>query len=422
MRRSRDESKAETSIEAPDRAQARHRRALVYGAMFVDMLGGGLFSPFELLYGYVVVGLTLPTAGVLIAIGAAASIAVGPLVGSRVDRVGPGRIVSGSNVLGLIGCLVLLTASPLAFVVGIFLLSAAQRAFYGAFTPFVAVIAESQELELWFGRIRAFRYVGLSLGAALSGAALVLGQGTGLRVLVMLDAVSYAVAAALLWRAARGVTSPHEAAHQATGGYRAVLADRANLALAALNVWATLLIIAPFVAMPVFVLEVLHQPPWVPGLLAAANTATLVAGSTVSARSLRGRRRLTNLALVNVAWAIALGLFLVSAMAPRLVLIGLFAGMMLLGFGEAVYAPTADTLPLALAPEPLRGRYAAVHQMAWGVSETAAPALAGFLLAISGSLLWGVLATLAVAMAIAYRVVAARIGGRDGVAGEPLST
>jgi MFS family permease len=417
----RDESRAEMSIQTPDRAWARQRRALVYGAMFIDMLGGGLFGPFELLYGYVVVGLTLPTAGLLIAIGAAASIAVGPLAGSMVDRVGAGRIVSGSNVLGVIGCLVLLTASPLAFVVGIFLLSATQRAFYGAFTPFVAVIAESRELELWFGRIRAFRYVGLSLGAALSGAALVIGQGTGLRVLVMLDAVSYVVATALLWRAARGVMSPHEAAPQATGGYRAALADRANLALAALNVWATLLITAPFVAMPVFVLEVLHQPAWLPGFLAAANTATLVAGSTVSARLLRGRRRLTNLAAVSGVWAFALALFLVSAMAPRLVPIGLFAGMILLGFGEALYAPLADTLPLALAPPPLRGRYAALHQMAWGVSETAAPALAGFLLAMSGSMLWGVLAGLAVATTVAYETVAARINGRDGIAGEPLS-
>jgi hypothetical protein len=199
-----------------------------------------------------------------------------------------------------------------------------------------------------------------------------------------------------------------------------VLADRANVILAGLNVWATLLIIAPFVAMPVFVLEVLHQPPWVPGLLAAANTAMLVAGSTVSARLLRGRRRLTNLALVSSLWAVGLGLFLVSAMAPGPVLIGLFTGMMLLGFGEALYAPTADILPLALAPPLLRGRYAALHQMAWGVSETVAPALVGFLLAISGSLLWTVLAALALAASVAYQGAAARIGGRDGTAGEPL--
>jgi MFS family permease len=409
------------SIQTKDTAEARHRRELVYGAMFIDMLGGGLFSPFELLFGYVVVGLTLPTAGVLIATGAAASIAVGPLAGSLVDRFGAGRIVSSSNVVGAIGCFVLLAGTPFTFALGIFLLSATQRAFYGAFTPFVAVIAESQELEVWFGRVRTFRYVGLALGAALSGAALALGQGAGLRVLVILDAVSYVVAAALLWRAARGVKSRNEAYQQAAGGYRRVFADRANLMLAGLNVWATLLIIAPFVAMPVFVLEVLHQPPWVPGLLAAANTATLVAGSTVSARLLRGRRRLTNLALASSLWAFGLALFLVSAMVSGLVLIGLFAGMMLLGFGEALYAPTADTLPLALAPPPLRGRYAALHQMAWGVSETAAPALAGFLLAISGSLLWGVLVALAVAATVAYEAVAGKVGGRDGIAGELLS-
>jgi hypothetical protein len=34
----------------------------------------------------------------------------------------------------------------------------------------------------------------------------------------------------------------------------------------------------------------------------------------------------------------------------------------------------------ALAPPGLLGRYAAVHQMAWGISETIAPLLMGLLL------------------------------------------
>lgn len=387
----RADSRSNTNalVAPPGSSGNRHSRRLVYAAMFIDMLGGGLFGPFELLYGHVVLGLPLPAAGLLIAAGAASSIAVGPLAGYAVDRLGARRVVISSNIFGAIGCIALLTDNPIGFAGGIFLLAAAQRAFYGAFSPFVALVAASRDMESWFGRIRSFPYAGLALGAALSGAAFALGQGPGLRLLVLLNGVSFVVAVALLWLAGRRAVNLGQGFEPPPAGYREVLADRANLVLAGLNVLSTMLILAPFVAMPVFVLDVLHQPTWLPGLLAATNTVTVVLGSAVSARLLRGRRRLANLAIVCGVWTVGIGLFLGAAAAPLLVPVGLFAGMVVLGVGEALYAPTADTLPLALAPPLLRGRYAAVHQMAWGVSETVGPALAGYLLATSGFLLWG---------------------------------
>lgn len=54
--------------------------------------------------------------------------------------------------------------------------------------------------------------------------------------------------------------------------------------------------------------------------------------------------------------------------------------MTILGFGEAAYAPTADSLPLELAPPGLDARYTAVHQLAWGISGAIAPSLAAALL------------------------------------------
>jgi MFS family permease len=92
----------------------------------------------------------------------------------------------------------------------------------------------------------------------------------------------------------------------------------------------------------------------------------------------------------------------------------------LLGLGESLYGPTADALPAALAPPALRGRYSALHQIAWGVSDTIAPAICGFLLSMQGSLLWFVLAPLGVVTALVYRVLERPVAGRDGVAGAPL--
>jgi GMP synthase-like glutamine amidotransferase/Na+/melibiose symporter-like transporter len=389
--------------------------------MFIDLLGGGLYGPFELLFGHKVVGLSLPTSGLVLAVGGGVAIAVGPAAGAAVDRFGPSRIVSSANVLGAAGCLLIFSGTAWGFGGGVFLLSASQRAFYGAFTPFVASIAESHDLELWFGRIRAARYIGLGLGQALSGLALLAGQVRGLRLIVALNGVSFLVALAFLVVASTGVAAEVASREEETArGYRAVLSDRANVALAGLNVVATLLIIAPVIATPVFVLERLHLSTWVPGVLVALATAMLAVASFASPRLLRGRRRVRNLAIASSIWALGFLLFVVAPVDRGLALVPLVGAVLLLGFGESLYAPTADTLPAALAPPALRGRYAAFHQIAWGVSETVAPALCGLLLAISSSALWLVLAALGAGSALAYRRLEARIGGRDGIAGAPL--
>src|ERR687885_2874592 len=86
----------------------RRRRRLLIAAMFVDTLGGGLLSPFELVYALKIAGLSLTSAGVILSVAAAAGIAVGPLAGAAVDRVGPVRVVAVANGLGVAGCLSLL--------------------------------------------------------------------------------------------------------------------------------------------------------------------------------------------------------------------------------------------------------------------------------------------------------------------------
>jgi MFS family permease len=116
-------------------------------------------------------------------------------------------------------------------------------------------------------------------------------------------------------------------------------------------------------------------------------------------------------------WTLAFALFAAAPVNRSLAYALLFVGTFFLGVGEAVYAPTADALPAALAPPHLRGRYAALHQMAWGISETITPALVGVLLAHGAYTLWVVLGAAGVGGAIAYRSLEPIVGSRDGVAG-----
>jgi MFS family permease len=405
--------------------EAADRRRLLLAAMLVDTLGGGLLTPFELVYALKIAHLSLPTAGLVVSAAAFAGIAVGPLAGAAVDRVGALGIVALANVLGMAGCAsLLLWANGYGYGLGAFFLSTNMRVFWAAFTPLVASIASGSELERWFGRLRAARYIGIVSGEALSGLVLLAGIGTGLRLLVAANGASFAAALTLVLAAAPGqaqVAAVDEDGAALKGGYRQVVADRVNLAAAALNVAATLLLIAPILVLPVFILERLHLPTWLPGLVSAFLTATAAAGLLFGGRLVRGRRRLRNLAIAASLWAVACATFLLALAGPALAYGALFAGALLLGVGEAIYAPTADALAVTLAPLELRGRYAAVHQMAWGVSETISPMLGAATLAASSVAPWLTLAVIAALSAAAYRALEQAAGGRDGIAGAEVA-
>jgi MFS family permease len=404
-------------------AQRRSRRLLIT-AMVVDTVGGGLVTPFELVYALRIAHLSLTSAGVILSVAAAAGIAAGPLVGSVVDRVGPVRVVAIANLVGVAGCAsLLLWTNAWGYALGAFLLSANLRVFWAAFTPLVGSIATGAELERWFGRLRGARYIGIVSGEALSGLVLLAGIDAGLRLLVAANGLSFVAALGLVVAVipARSATVVGDQ-DPVRGGYRQVLGDRLNLSLAGLNVAATLLLITPILVLPVFILERLHLPTWLPGALAAWLTATAGIGLFFAARLVRGRRRLRNLELAAMLWAIGCGLFLLAPLDTAIAYGALFAGAFLLGLGEAFYAPTADALPAALAPVELRGRYAALHQMAWGISEAIAPTLGAVTLAAGNAILWLTLAAIAAASALAYRLLERAAAGRDGIAGADLGS
>lgn len=386
----------------PDRGPRRGRLAL---AMVVDSFGGGLFGPFGLLYAHVVVGLPLPTAGAVLAAAGAAALACGPVAGAMVDRYTAARVAAAGNLLAAAGGAVLLVARDLpVFALGSFLTAGAVRAFWAAFAPLVGDAVEPAARERWFGLLRGSRYAGMAAGGLLASAVLLLGQQRGLLVMVAADAVSFLVAGLLIATARVRGRAREPVAGGARPSYRVALRDRANLMLTLLNVVATLLITVPTIAMPVYVLSVLDLQAWVPGLLAGTGTIALAAGVVVMHRLTADRRRLMVLASASLVWTFGALAYAVAPYPPAgWTLAVLFVAVLAFGLGEAIYGPTADALPLAIAPPGMAGRYTAVHQAAWGISGAAAPALVGALVDRSPLVLWSILAGLAAVMAATYR-------------------
>jgi MFS family permease len=130
------------------------------------------------------------------------------------------------------------------------------------------------------------------------------------------------------------------------------------------------------------------------------------------------------LAAAGILWATgSLGFALAGAVPAVTVGIALlFVSAVLLGGAEGVYSPTADAIPLVLAPPGYAGRYTALHQLAWGVSSVVSPLLASLLLDAGRYVVWTAIAGLAAAATIAYLAVSAVMAQRVGVAGGQLPT
>lgn len=398
-------------------------RRLLLVAMLVDTLGSGLVMPFELLFGTQLVGLSLAESGIGLSIGSGLAIAAGPIAGSLVDRFGPVRLVVAANALSIVAIVSLLAVDGFfAFTAVTLMFAIAARTFWAAYAPLAAAFVEAADLETWFGRFRGARYAGLAAGSAAAAFALLAGRETGLRLVLVADGLSYLAAIGLYLAAAYrrrpvvpSVTSARVVAK--ASGYRGAINDRANSVLAALNVAATLVIVVPLLALPIFVLDHLRLPLWVPGVLAATGTIAVAIPTFLAGRLTRGRPRLRLLAAAASCWSMGGLLMATGAALPGIALAILPLGMILLGIGEAIYAPTADTLPIALAPPELAGRYSALHQLAWGISGTIAPVLTAWLLALGPLTVWVAVSAAAAVTAAAYLWLERRIGLRAGVAG-----
>ncbi len=383
--------------------------------MLVDTLGTGMLGPFDLLYGHAADHLSVTLAGIALSIGTAVAIPAGPVAGTLVDRLGVVPVTLLANAVSAAGTVwLLLSHGVLGFLGAVIVMAAGSRMFWAAFSPLVGLVTEGARRD-WFGRIRSVRYAGLAGGQAVAGAVLLLGQVRGLHLLVAGDAVSFVLAGfCLAIGAGRATAMPRPVARDQMGGYRAVVRDPLNVAAAGLNILATLVIQAPYLAMPILVLDQLHLPAWLPGSLGALNTVAVAVPVFFIGALTRARRAFDVLAIAAGLWVLGTGVYVLAPDGRVLAWAVLPLGMALLGVGEAFYAPTADSLPLELAPPGLAGRYAAFHQLAWGISGAVAPTLAAFCLAGGPSDLWIVLAAVALLLVIAYERLAPALDRRLG--------
>ncbi|MGZ4454918.1 MAG: MFS transporter [Nocardioides sp.] len=380
-----------------------HRRFVV--AIGVDAVGSGVFMPVCMLYFLVTTDLSLVQVGSAISLAALVSLPAGPLLGGLVDRYGAKRVLLAGNVLQGVGyAAYLVTGSFWAVTLWTVVITLGRTAFWGSYGAIVAAISVPGERERWFGFLGALRNVGFALGGLLSGLAITVGTPAAFGAVVLANAVSYAVAFALLL----AVPPVARTAHRPTpGAWGVVLRDRPYRLLWGAQLMFSTSMMALNFAMPVYATTVLGLPGWVTGAVFTLNTVMVGLGQGVAVRAMTGRVRWRVLLAANGVFAAS---YVVLLGASR---VGVALGVVMVLLGAAVYTlgellggPVHGALSAEAAPEHLRGRYLALIQLAWNVAGAVAPLSFAWLLDRGPSTLW--LGMLVVALGGALLV--ARLG------------
>ncbi len=368
----------------------RSRRALLV-ALGVDNLGSGLFLPLALVYATRAVGLPLGVAGTVVAVGTAAGLLVPPVAGRLVDGLGPRTVVLASQLLQAAGALAYLVAQDLGLVLAAaVLLAAGQQTFYSALFALVADVSPPGPKDRPFAMVNMVRSGAFGAGALVAGVLLSSVDVVGLRIAVGVNAATFVVCALLLALFVRDEHHPGHASGLPRGTNRGVLHDRAYLALIAVTGLVALLTDFFLVGMPVFALDVLHTPEWLPGVLLAVVT---VLGSTLGTTAVRVTGRMTRTGAMMLGAAVGLVWCLLS-LAALVVPDGWQAAWLLgtvpvLAAGSLLFGPRANAVAEAAAPRAVRGRYLAAFQYAFTVAGIVAPAVVA-LFALGAWVPWAV--------------------------------
>ncbi|MFE2674948.1 MFS transporter [Streptomyces hygroscopicus] len=384
-------------------------------ANVIDSLGNGLVMAFTVVFFVKTTSLSLVAVGAALTVGQLLALPVPPVIGLLMDRYGPRIVVAAGNwisVAGFIGFL--FSHAAWHIVLWQFVVQLGSNAFWMGNSPLIVLVARGVERARWFGFVRALRNVGVGFGGAASAAALSIGTVTGLRAVMAVNVVSFAVAGWLVITfrgadpseaAGAGPAEPKpaepEQASETTGrragGYRTVLKDTRYLRLVGASISFVFASTVVSVLLAVYVADNLAVGAWIVGVLVVLNTVMVALFQTLASRWIEARGPATVLVLALLLNAAAFAVFgALLALPGWAVIAGLLVAMVLYTVAEILSSPPTSELSVVMAPEHLRGRYLGVYQMSWSVGGALAPALLTALLEGGAALPWVFLTAISV--------------------------
>ncbi|MGH3510267.1 MAG: MFS transporter, partial [Nocardioidaceae bacterium] len=268
-------------------AIGRHRRFVT--AVGIDAIGSGVWIPVSMLYFLAVTNLRLVEVGLAMSIGSAITLPLAFVVGQLVDRYGAKRILQAGNLLQAAGFAAYPFAHSLGTVTLVIAVAAAGRtAFWGSYPPMVAGISAPGERERWFGFLGALRNSGFAVGGLLAAVAITVGTHAAYTAVVLANGASYLLSFLLLVAV---TTHERPVGSRSRRGWAEVARDRGYRWLVGSNFAYAMTSMSLNVAMPVYIVTMLHLPGWVTGAVFVINTILIGVGQGLVVNAMTGSVR-----------------------------------------------------------------------------------------------------------------------------------
>ena len=369
----------DTLLPGDFRQSLRGPLRILYGATLLNAIGNGLTLSFMIVYLHNVRHFSTGFATLLLAAAAFVSLAVSPLWGTLIDRVGPWRVaLAGFTMNGAaLGGWATVTTHDTAIACGL-TMAALGAAQWGPTTVLLARIAGPEQRARAFGVNFMLLNLGIGVGGLVSATIVSLSHPGTFSALYLLDGgITIAAAGFVLPLRPHG-RAVHEEHHDGMRrGWSVVLRDKrlVRYVLAAL-----VLMISGYgsqeAGFSLFVVNDVHLSVHAIGLIFFCNTMTIVFGQLGTLHLITGRSRTRVLAVVGVLWFV-FWMILESTLAlpPGIAIASLCAAMVVFAIGETMLQPVGQALVNDIAPEHLRGRYNAAASATFSVSGVVAPLL-----------------------------------------------
>ncbi|MFF4425872.1 MFS transporter [Streptomyces sp. NPDC001549] len=348
----------------------------------LDRAGTGVWAASSVLYFTFVVGLDAGRLGLLLGAAGVAGIAGSPLAGHLADRFQVRTLLIGCHLIRLGALCVLLVVTDFGLLLLLFAVTHLGDRAAKTLEMLFATRVAGERRSTYQALSRSSANAGYALGAGLAAIGLAVGTRGAYQVLILANALSFLVAAALVWRTREPhgcglVVARPEAEEGAPVAGPSPWRDRGYLRFVLLDIPMNLDDSILGVGVPLWLVGHTAAPHALIPAFLVINTVLVVALQLrVSARVRDARQAAGAVGLYGVT-TLACCLFLATAPAGGAwaASVVLLAAAVLATAAELMRSVSSWELAVSLAPQEARASYLGVAGMAQSVQKSAGPLL-----------------------------------------------
>ncbi|MGW1841363.1 MFS transporter [Streptomyces sp. NPDC001966] len=408
-------------------AQLRHppggrNTRIMLLALAVDRTGSGLWAASSVLYLTFVTHLSAQQIGVLLGVAGVAGIAGSPLAGRLAGRFPVRGLLIGCHLLRLVTLGLVLVCTGFDALLPVVAVTYLGDRAAKTLEMLFATRAAGERRAAYQALSRSAANAGYGVGAGLAAIGLAVGTTGAYRVLILGNALSFVVAAVLVWRTGEPAGSAVEVAR--SGGVPPAAPDRAPvpggraparrsspwrdrgyLKFALLDIPMNLDDSVLAVGLPLWLVDRTSAPhALVPAFLVINTVLVVVLQLSVSKRAEGPRRATRAVLLYGVLMFVCCG-FLAAATLGGAWVAGavLLAAALLVTLAELMRSVSSWELAVLLAPPDARAAYLGVAGMSQSIQKSAGPPLLTGVVMAAGPVGWLVLGTAVAGLAVVQR-------------------